>query len=253
MSDDGKRFCLNPPENEGIWKIFYQAAENIEWRAIALTHVEYPAGDIIGKGLAWMSLVPIFLIVSFVTLIIFRRELHTITFFIGILLNEIANQILKYSFKGPRPCRKGDVHHVVYGMPSSHSQFMAFFASYMVLFALIRLHNQYESKMDIVLKYVVSFGSLMVALTVAYSRIYLRYHTVHQVFYGLLVGFVLGICWFMFTQRILSPLFDEIVSWPISEFLLIRDSSRIPNVLWFEYVESRKEARQRQRKLLKPN
>ena len=45
MSDDGKRFCLNPPENEGIWKIFYQAAENIEWRPIALTHVEYPAGQ----------------------------------------------------------------------------------------------------------------------------------------------------------------------------------------------------------------
>ncbi len=36
-------------------------------------------GDIIGKGLAWMSLLPIFLVVAFVTLIIFRREIHTVS------------------------------------------------------------------------------------------------------------------------------------------------------------------------------
>ncbi|XP_065068213.1 dolichyldiphosphatase 1-like [Rhopilema esculentum] len=105
MADSRKRFCLDPPKHEGVWKLFYQAAEDLEWRAVALTHVEYPTGDLIGKGLAWMSLVPIFLIVAFVTLIIFRRELHTMTFFIGILLNECANQALKYSIKAPRPCR----------------------------------------------------------------------------------------------------------------------------------------------------
>jgi len=210
-------------------------------------------GDLAGKGLAWISLTPIFLVVSFVTLIIFRRELHTITFFIGILLSEGFNLVLKYSIKAPRPCRASIMYDVVYGMPSSHAQFMAFFSSYIVLFAFVRLHNQYESRMDIIWKYAVSIGSVAVALIVSYSRIYLRYHTVEQVFYGLLVGFILGISWFIFTQRVLSPSFDIIVSWPISELLLIKDSSRIPNVLWFEYVESRKESRQRQRKLVKPN
>ena len=44
MADGGKRFCLNSPPYEGVWKWFYQAAEDIEWRAVGLTHVEYPAG-----------------------------------------------------------------------------------------------------------------------------------------------------------------------------------------------------------------
>ena len=37
------------------------------------------AGDILGKCLAWCSLLPIFVVVGFVTLILFRRELHTVS------------------------------------------------------------------------------------------------------------------------------------------------------------------------------
>lgn len=36
-------------------------------------------GDLLGYLLAWCSLAPIFLIVSFVTLIAFRRDLHTVS------------------------------------------------------------------------------------------------------------------------------------------------------------------------------
>jgi hypothetical protein len=36
----------------------------------------------------------------------------------------------------------------------------------------------------------------------------------------------------------------------ISEFLLLRDTTLIPNVLWFEYTNSRQEARARSRKLV---
>ncbi len=43
--------------------------------------------------------------------------------------------------------------------------------------------------------------------------------------------------------NILYNVYPCFSSRPISEFLLIKDSSRIPNVLWFEYVESRKESR----------
>ena len=39
----------------------------------------YFLDDIIGKILAWSSLAPIFIIVSFITLILFRRELHTVS------------------------------------------------------------------------------------------------------------------------------------------------------------------------------
>uniref|UniRef100_A0A8C2YH40 Uncharacterized protein n=1 Tax=Coturnix japonica TaxID=93934 RepID=A0A8C2YH40_COTJA len=50
------------------------------WRPVSLTHVEYPAGDFSGQLLAYLSLGPIFIIVGFVTLIIFKRELHTVSF-----------------------------------------------------------------------------------------------------------------------------------------------------------------------------
>ena len=46
MADGGKRFCLNPSPEEGIWTWFYQAAEDLEWHAIGLTHVEYPTGKL---------------------------------------------------------------------------------------------------------------------------------------------------------------------------------------------------------------
>uniref|UniRef100_A0A8C5U311 Uncharacterized protein n=1 Tax=Malurus cyaneus samueli TaxID=2593467 RepID=A0A8C5U311_9PASS len=49
------------------------------WRPVSLTHVEYPAGDFSGQLLAYLSLGPIFIIVGFITLIIFKRELHTVS------------------------------------------------------------------------------------------------------------------------------------------------------------------------------
>ena len=36
-------------------------------------------GDIAGKILAWCSLLPIFIVVGFITLIVFRREIHTVS------------------------------------------------------------------------------------------------------------------------------------------------------------------------------
>lgn len=42
----------------------------------------YVTGDITGKILAWCSLLPIFIVVGFITLIIFRREVHTVGWFI---------------------------------------------------------------------------------------------------------------------------------------------------------------------------
>ena len=116
--------------------LFDLAGDNVKWKTISLTHVEYPegnniifldlcrlflapstrywicckhvkflsqmwygyispqgktsschfslyvTGDITGKILAWCSLLPIFIVVGFITLIIFRREVHTVGWFI---------------------------------------------------------------------------------------------------------------------------------------------------------------------------
>ncbi|XP_001505626.2 dolichyldiphosphatase 1 isoform X2 [Ornithorhynchus anatinus] len=221
------------------------------WRPVSLTHVEYPAGDLSGQLLAYLSLSPVFVIVGFVTLIIFKRELHTISFLGGLALNEGVNWLIKNIIRDPRPC--GGAHLTVttkYGMPSSHAQFMWFFSVYSFLFLYLRMHQTNNARfLDLLWRHVLSLCLVTVALLVSYSRVYLLYHTWSQVLYGGIAGSVMAVAWFAFTQEILTPLFPRIAAWPISEFFLIRDTSLIPNVLWFEYTVTRAEARNRQRKL----
>ncbi|XP_051694494.1 dolichyldiphosphatase 1 isoform X1 [Oryctolagus cuniculus] len=208
-------------------------------------------GDLSGHLLAYLSLSPIFVIIGFVTLIIFKRELHTISFLGGLALNEGVNWLIKHVIQEPRPC--GGPHAAVgtkYGMPSSHSQFMWFFSVYSFLFLYLRMHQTNNARfLDLLWRHLLSLGLLTAAFLVSYSRVYLLYHTWSQVLYGGVAGSLMAVAWFVFTQEVLTPLFPRIAAWPISEFFLIRDTSLIPNVLWFEYTVTRAEARNRQRKL----
>ncbi|XP_062497234.1 dolichyldiphosphatase 1 isoform X1 [Pezoporus occidentalis] len=207
--------------------------------------------DFSGQLLAYLSLGPIFIIVGFVTLIIFKRELHTISFLGGLAFNEGVNWLIKHVIREPRPCE--EAHSTVttkYGMPSSHSQFMWFFSVYSFLFLYLRMHQTNNARfLDLLWRHVLSICLVTVALLVSYSRVYLLYHTWSQVLYGGVAGSIMAVAWFAFTQEILTPLFPRIAAWPISEFFLIRDTSLIPNILWFEYTVTRAEARNRQRKL----
>ncbi|XP_048368701.1 dolichyldiphosphatase 1 [Sphaerodactylus townsendi] len=219
---------------------------SVPWKSVSLTHVEYPAGDLTGRLLAYVSLGPIFIIVGFATLIVFKRELHTISFLGGLLLNEGVNWLIKNIIREPRPC--AEIHSSVYSkyaMPSSHSQFMWFFSIYSFLFLYFRMHQTNNARfLDLLWRHVLTLLLLTVAFLVSYSRVYLMYHTWSQDHHRS-VSVRLSI----FTQEILTPLFPRIAAWPISEFFLIRDTSLIPNILWFEYTVTRTEARTRQRKL----
>ncbi|KAG2469582.1 dolichyldiphosphatase 1 [Polypterus senegalus] len=221
------------------------------WRSVSLTHVEYPADDLTGQLLAYLSLIPVFILVGFVTLIVFKRELHTITFFGGLLLNEGVNWVLKNIIQETRPCE--GAHATVtteYGMPSSHAQFIWFFFLYSFLFLYLRMHQTNNARcLELLWRHILSISLLTVALFVSYSRVYLLYHSWRQVTYGGVAGSIMAVVWFIFTQEVLTPLFPKIAAWPISEFFLIRDTSLIPNILWFEYTVTRAEARNRQRKL----
>lgn len=250
--------CLQSSEQSNIWLLSYRAGLTSKWKPVSLTHVEYPEDDIVGKLMAWLSLIPIFILVAFVTLIIFRRELHTITFFLGIITNEVLNYLLKYTFKHPRPCRElagveERVTHGKYGMPSSHSQFMGFFACYMIFFSYIRLQGQvYERYRDNIIssirQHFIAFTSITTSILVAYSRIYLHYHTQNQVLIGFTIGSVCGLGWFVLTQLVFTPFFPIFTNTKLAEILLIKDSTNIPDILWFEYTSSRMEARQRSRR-----
>ncbi|XP_060559137.1 dolichyldiphosphatase 1-like [Ruditapes philippinarum] len=219
-----------------------------KYTSISLTNAQYTKGDFVGYVFAWFSLVPIALIVSFLTLIVFRRDLHTISYFCGILLNEACNWILKHTIREHRPPREITVLFTEYGMPSSHAQFMFFFATYMILFLFIRVYKNYNL-IDDLWKYAAAFGSLTVAGLVGYARIYLGYHTGSQVLWGSVIGVLLGTIWFTAVQVVLTPFFPYIASCPLGELLMVRDSTLIPHVFWFEYTSTRSEARNRQRKV----
>ncbi|XP_062269086.1 dolichyldiphosphatase 1 [Platichthys flesus] len=228
-----------------------QCSAPLRWRSISLTHVEFAEGDLTGQVLAYISLLPIAILVGFVTLIVFKRELHTISFFGGLVLNDGVNWLLKHILREPRPC--AGAHSTLYsdyGMPSAHSQLIWFFVVYFFLFLYLRMHQTNNARcVDLLWRHVLSIILLGLALSVSYSRVYLLYHSWSQVFYGGVAGCTIGIIWFFITQEVLTPIFPKIAAWPISEYFLVRDTSLIPNILWFEYTVTRSEARNRQRKL----
>lgn len=190
---------------------------------------------------------------------------------------------LKYAIREPRPATR-DNYYVQYGMPSSHSQFMLFFATYTILFVLkrwaiflyswllvyldifraiftaentfskfwflFRLHH--NSPVEKVLRAIAMSILGFVTVFVCIGRVYLLYHTISQVIVGAIIGTSFGLLWFLLVHVILTPyIFPRIVSWKISELLLIRDTSLIPNVMLFEYTRSRQESLARSRKNMK--
>ncbi|CAG9099723.1 hypothetical protein JYU34_002686 [Plutella xylostella] len=226
----------------------------IEWQPLSLTLVEYPKGDWLGKFLAIVSLSPFGIGSGFIALILFRRDLHTIAFFLGTLVNEALNYVLKRTIQETRPFARGHLY-TEYGMPSSHAQFIWFFNTYVFYFVLIRLHQINNKSILSALWRVILLGVCTgLALLVSIGRVYLLYHTTLQVVVGAGVGFVFATIWFALVHKVCTPFFPQIVSFKLSELLMLRDTTLIPNVLWFEYTSSRQEARTRARKLaaLKP-
>lgn len=112
-------------------------------------------GDPVGKFLALVTLTPYAIASGFLTLILFRRDLHTvrlstvvdvivslfadflqITFLVGVLCSEVLNFFLKNAICEDRPITRP--YNIGYGMPSSHAQFVWFFATYVIYFVFIR-------------------------------------------------------------------------------------------------------------------
>lgn len=50
-----------------------------DWTPVKLTLVEFPKGDLIGELLAYISLAPLVVCAGFGSLILFRRDLHTVS------------------------------------------------------------------------------------------------------------------------------------------------------------------------------
>ena len=140
-------------------------------------------------------------------------------------------------------------------MPSSHAQFLSFFSIYLALFLLFRhsspasrrLSPSSPSSTPLFHRVIVSISTLIFAILVAASRVYLNYHTSRQVLIGCIAGAVAASAWFVITQWARhTGLLQWILQIYISKALRIRDlvvEEDLVEAGWREW-----ELRQKQRK-----
>ncbi|GAB4839523.1 hypothetical protein Ancab_029049 [Ancistrocladus abbreviatus] len=212
-------------------------------KAVTLTHVRYTRGDQLGHFLAWISLVPVFItFAGFLSHFIFRRELQGMFFALGFLISQFINELIKTSVQQSRPetcvqLEMCDSH----GWPSSHSQYMFFFAIYFTLltYRKSRLNRGNNGDNDGDLKWAFVLIAWVLALLTMYSRVYLGYHTMAQVFAGAVLGMFLGAWWFWVVTNVLSKIFPVIEESALGRMFYLKDTSHIANVMKFEYDNAR--------------
>ena len=182
------------------------------WKSLSLTAVNYESGNLLSLALGLVSLSPVFLVAQLTALVAVQRDWQTLVLLAGVLLNVCLNKVLKDFFREPRPASRCVFAMGVdggmeaggfeeYGMPSNHSQFMAFIAAYMSLFLIGGCKG-----MPLPERALLSAVALLAAGLVAYSRCYLGYHSVAQVLVGLVVGSSAGFAWYTLYVRRLHVL-----------------------------------------------
>jgi len=99
-------------------------------KSFALTHILYDPAHPLSIPFTLLSLTPIFLFVSYFTLLIFDRRITILALAAGSIANEVLSLGLKKVLKGERPyLGHGEVGDG-YGMPSSHSQAAGFLVAW---------------------------------------------------------------------------------------------------------------------------
>lgn len=117
-----------------------------------------------------------------------------------------------------------------YGMPSSHAQFVSYFAVSLTLFLLLR-HNPHLPNTSTTHIPTSTFERLALsvlviagAAAVAQSRIYLNYHTERQILVGCIVGALFAVFWYLFTTYLRrSGWLDWVLDTSIARFFRLRD------------------------------
>jgi dolichyldiphosphatase len=106
-----------------------------------------------------------------------------------------------------------------YGMPSSHAQFAFFFSTYV----LLSFKHKNSTRMLMII----------MALIIAYSRVYLYYHTINQIFVGSCLGCTNALLYYGIVLN-LKGILNWIVAGKIGEVLFLRNPQNIQNLLEFD-------------------
>ncbi|PFH50259.1 hypothetical protein AMATHDRAFT_61461 [Amanita thiersii Skay4041] len=156
-----------------------------------LTHVLYDDSSWLSFALALVTLSPILLMASYAALAVQTREYLVLAMWAGQFAGEGFNWVLKNIVKQDRP---DESLGSGYGFPSSHSQYMGYFASFLMCHLYFR--HQFATTgsgvVDVLWRGMVYLALVSWTGGVAYSRYYLGYHSVSQVLWGLGIGVGLG-------------------------------------------------------------
>jgi len=148
----------------------------------------------------------------------------------GQLFGEGLNYAIKHAVKQDRPIESIGGG---YGFPSSHSQYMGYFATFLIchVYFTHRFSTTGSKILDKLWRLVVYAGLLGWAGVVAYSRHKLGYHNWHQIFWGLAIGSILALSLYLVAELLptryptsyLGQFKQFVLSNPVSMWLQIRD------------------------------
>ncbi|OCF33241.1 dolichyldiphosphatase [Kwoniella heveanensis CBS 569] len=187
-------------------------------KSFSLTHILYDPTHPLSIPLTLLSLSPIFLFVSYFTLLIFNRNITIFFLAAGQLANEVLSWILKRLLKGDRPYIGYGEVGTGYGMPSSHSQAAGFLLAWGMGYTITlakrtrpptgagagaRAEPGANGLLGIVRSVrngIYLFGLLVWSLGVSYSRYHLHYHSPIQIIAGYLAGLSFGATYFFITE-----------------------------------------------------
>jgi len=192
-------------------------------------HVLYDEESLISYALANLTFLPYFIVFGHACVLLFRRDLTSLFFWVGYWANEIINSALKFTFRQERPLSE-QAKLETYGMPSAHSQLIFFWATFSCWMLLVRI--TFQSKWS---NYLLCFGIIILASLVSFSRWYLGYHTLLQVVIGGLVGILFGSIWFGLLHLCVSKRFHVLEQMTLLRLFYFTDVSTIPNILNFDY------------------
>lgn len=187
------------------------------------TYILYDPGDVVSTACVQLSLLPIYVMVFYTSWFLVTREIQPVITVGGHVAGEIINAIIKHYVKQPRPEFHrnfgGGSLSLGHGMPSAHSQFMGFFATYYICVVFLQVPGTFRYKLG------ASISMAASAVGVAFSRVYLQYHTTPQVVVGLAVGLVWGLIYFVVLAAARDVgIVDWVLLWPVVRYFSVKDS-----------------------------
>lgn len=161
------------------------------------------------------------------------REAHGILLFVGFIALEVLCKALKHFLRHPRPSERCAFLDTCdsYGMPSSHTACMAFAA---VLRTLLFSRHMHRLSFGTALLGFLEVIALVAATgVVAWSRVYLQYHTFGQTAAGAGTGALFAALW-MGLLCVCAPLYSPFCASPLGRAFHFKDTWDVPDILLLE-------------------